>query len=80
MKRIVYYVIHATSKENQDGIFHYSKPFERAGEAVLSAKRQREILGNNDGHVAVEKHYEVYEHNEWRIDHDAGGSEHVLYL
>ena len=78
MQRVVYYVISATSDENQRGIFHYSKPFNKLWMARANARTTRgELL--EDGHVAIEKHHEVYEHNEWRIDHEGGGSEMVEY-
>lgn len=76
MKRIVYYVVSCTSEENQNGVFHFSDPRDSEASARDIAEHKRNELGN-DGHVAIEKHHEIYEHNEWR---EAGGSEHVDYL
>ena len=77
MKRKVYYVIHCTSEENQNGIFHYSAPLKTEKAARYLAVQKRIDLGNGDGHVAVEGHQEVYEHYAWRLE---GEVEQVDYL
>jgi len=79
MKRIVFYVVSCTSEENEKGIFHYSEPYKEVKNTRTYAEKVREALGN-DGHVAIEKHHEVFDHIEWRIDHDNGGSVHIDYL
>lgn len=79
MKREVYYIISCTSEENQSGIFHYSEPYRELKNAKVYAKKRREFLGN-DGHVAIEKHHERYERNDWQIDHDNGGAEQIDYF
>lgn len=79
MKRIIYYVVSCTSEENQNGVFHYSDGHRNETNARVIAVKRRGELGN-EGHVAIEKHYEIYENNEWRIDHEGGGSVHIDYL
>lgn len=79
MKRVIYYVIWANSEENDNGIFHYSEGSQTESKARAIALHRREKLGS-EGHVAIEKHFEKYECNEWRIDHGAGGSVHIDYF
>lgn len=64
-KRNVYYVISCTSEENQKGVFHYSDPYESLDAARIYGLKRREYLGNGEGHVSIEFHREVYEHNDW---------------
>ena len=77
MKRIVYYIIHCSAEENQDGTFHHSKPFK-----VLALARQASTKIKDD-FVAIEKHHEYFRGVEykpecqWEIDHEAGGVEQV---
>jgi hypothetical protein len=68
MKRIAYYVINCSSEENQDGIFHYSKPFV---DIVLAQEAARRLTSKRpDDFVRLEAHKEFYEHNDWHIDHE----------
>ena len=62
--RIVYYIIQCTSEENQNGIFHYSKPFKNEAFVINATKKVR-----ND-FVVIEKHHEVYDNYEWRPNFD----------
>lgn len=78
--RIVYYIIHCTSAENQQGVFHYSEPFTLLEDAGKLAQKYRDSFPPGEGHVAIEQHHEVYDGYAWQIDHDRGGSEHVAYL
>ena len=70
MKRIVYYIVQATSEENEKGTFHYSRPIKDVKKAKYEA---RQIL--ND-FVVIEKHHEYYQGDEyksecaWEIDHN----------
>ena len=64
-KRIVYYIISASAEENQNGIFHYSKPFK-----VLALTQQAVKKVKND-FVRVEKHHEELRDGcHWEIDFD----------
>lgn len=80
MKRIVYYVITATTEENERGIFHYSLPIKTLSGARITAKKARRYFPKGEGHVAIEKHHEVYERYSWNIDHEAGGSKMISYV
>ena len=66
MKRIKYYVIHCTTEERDRGVEHHER-FNTREEAL---KRSNEI--HKDEFIAVEKHHEVYERNDWLPDWDMG--------
>lgn len=80
MVRTVFYVIHCTSEENDNGVFHYSSPIkdEETARKVAVIERTKHTLG--DGHVVVERHHEVYRDGSWCIEHEAGGTEHIDYF
>lgn len=61
----MFYIVFCTSDENDRGIFHYSRPFITENKATEFAIKTREKL-KDEGHVAIEKHYEIFEHYEWR--------------
>lgn len=69
-KRIVYYIIQATAKENQNGTFHYSEPF---SDFQKAKEKVKEVV--ND-FVVIEKHHEYFRGEEykpeyaWEIDHN----------
>ncbi len=70
MKRIVYYIVHASSEENQNGVFHFSEPYSDLATVRKAAKNIRDDF--RDDNVVIEKHHEVYDRWEWRPDHDLG--------
>ncbi len=69
-KRIVYYIVQATTEENQNGLYHFSKPFNNPAKAKEEARKI-----TND-FVHLEKHHEYFRGWEykpeyaWEIDHD----------
>lgn len=68
MERVVYYTIHASAEENQNGTFHFSKPYSSQKKALADAKKIK------DDFVAVEKHHEIWDRYEWRPNYDLGES------
>jgi hypothetical protein len=72
MKRTVYYIIHCSSEENQNGMFHYSKPFISFALAKQASKRIK------DDFVVIEKHHEIYDRYEWRPDFDRDSWSEVI--
>lgn len=66
MKRIIFYVLHCTTEERDNGIEHY-EPFNTKKEAI-----QRAGQISKDEFIAIEKHNEIYERNEWLPDWDMG--------
>lgn len=70
MNRTIFYVVSATSEENQAGAFHYSKPFKTKASALAYSKK---IL-TPDIMASIEEHREKPDgYGGWEIDHDAGG-------
>ena len=67
MKRVVFYVVHASAEENQSGAFHFSDPLPTVEEALKLARKTK------DDFVVIEKYHEVYDRWEWRVDHDGYG-------
>ncbi len=63
MKRIVYYVVHASAGENQKGTFHCSKPFPSVEKAMHQAKTI------SDDFVVIERHYEVFQGSQYKPEY-----------
>ncbi len=83
-RRVRYYVVHASSEENERGVYHHSKPYADIEIAIRDAAEIQEDF------VVLEKHHErrdppppgfVYRRpeNEWEVDHEAGGVEVIDY-
>lgn len=68
MKRIKFYVIHCTKEERDKGVDHWES-FDTKETAL---KRADEINHNNIEFIAIEKHHEIYERNEWLPDWELG--------
>jgi len=64
MTRTVYYVVSASSEENQKGIFHFS----RALNDLYAALGVYEETKND--FVGIEKHKEIFRGNEWCVNWD----------
>lgn len=69
MTREVYYVVHASSEENQNGIFHGLRT------PIKTLELARQIAAQTkDDFVVITKHREVFERHEWLPNWDYGNS------
>jgi len=59
-------VIHCSSEERDKGVEHWEK-FSTKKQAINRAKK----ISNNE-FIAVEKHHEIFERNDWLPDWDMG--------
>jgi len=68
MERRIYKVVYSNSKDFQDGIYHFSKPFE----SLKDAKVFESKIGKDKMNTRIELHNEIYERNEWQPNFDMG--------
>jgi len=64
MKRIVYYIWQATGEENDAGIYHRSKPYDKLEDA-----RRMYALVQND-FKSLDKTWQHLEYGRWKFDEE----------